>query len=656
MAKIIIELKSDLCTANGEGFASIIDTDVCYDRYGIPYIPSRRLKGCLREAAELIGTVGIDSIFGVIGSEAGGSLSLSDALLSDYDDIKTEVDGYDPEDVLQLFTYVRAQTAIERESGVAKDDSLRLMRVVKKYSPTDNREALKFEASCDIDPKYEARLSMICRALRNIGYKRTRGFGAVKCSFEGNKASGNLLSVPELDPVKEYTIRIRIENKLPLILSSGSEDDTLDYISGTMLQGAFAWKYPDKDSDRFRDIFFGGGVRFSNCYLGDEPVPLVYAKMKKSEEYYNTIDDNLPMDDIPKPVKRGYIDGDGCIIEAKKEVVYHHRRRMPSQGGTSEDDALLYTQTALSAGQVFYGSINGKGEYLSELLGLYPDRKIRFGRSKTAQYGLCEMSIEAVSDYASDTPLGVDSEEIVVTMASDVALYDGAVCTVDLERLNAEIWKRLGQAAIEPNKKESSLAYAVRTGYSGVWNLKKPQTKVFVAGSALVYDSVSGELPRDFYIGAKQSEGFGHCRVIRKSNMPAINGKRTVASRSQADSTATKGVYSDLLKEFRDDRMLCEKAIDFAKNNRLPVSISQISRVRRMAEESEDRNDFNARIESIKTDSVRGYVQTFIKEYDEAMRTETDIGRYPIFKKGLDIALREQIYAEKNISEDGGDA
>ena len=49
--KIRIQLLSDLCTGSGETYNSMIDSDITYDEYGIPYIPARRIKGCIREAA-----------------------------------------------------------------------------------------------------------------------------------------------------------------------------------------------------------------------------------------------------------------------------------------------------------------------------------------------------------------------------------------------------------------------------------------------------------------------------------------------------------------------------------------------------------------------------------------------------------------------------
>ena len=46
-----ITLKSDMCSASGDGFSLSIDTDVSYDSHGLPVIPSRRIKGCMLESA-----------------------------------------------------------------------------------------------------------------------------------------------------------------------------------------------------------------------------------------------------------------------------------------------------------------------------------------------------------------------------------------------------------------------------------------------------------------------------------------------------------------------------------------------------------------------------------------------------------------------------
>ena len=35
-----IKLESDLCIGSGYSFAGVIDSDVCYDKFGIPFIPA----------------------------------------------------------------------------------------------------------------------------------------------------------------------------------------------------------------------------------------------------------------------------------------------------------------------------------------------------------------------------------------------------------------------------------------------------------------------------------------------------------------------------------------------------------------------------------------------------------------------------------------
>ena len=86
--KITIKLLSDLCTASGETHNSMVDTDIVYDEYGIPYIPAKRIKGCIREAALEMMEMGLIEqlqylkIFGKEGNQRSG-FSLSNAYIQD---------------------------------------------------------------------------------------------------------------------------------------------------------------------------------------------------------------------------------------------------------------------------------------------------------------------------------------------------------------------------------------------------------------------------------------------------------------------------------------------------------------------------------------------------------------------------------------------
>ena len=70
--KIFITLRSDLCASSGKGWSATIDNDVCFDEYGLPYIPARRIKGCLKAAASLLEMPAdaVNRLFGIGGAGA----------------------------------------------------------------------------------------------------------------------------------------------------------------------------------------------------------------------------------------------------------------------------------------------------------------------------------------------------------------------------------------------------------------------------------------------------------------------------------------------------------------------------------------------------------------------------------------------------------
>ena len=92
--KIKIELLSDMCASSGGTYGSVVDNDIEYDSYGIPYISAKRIKGCLRESAFLMREWGIDipveEIFGEEGNRKG-SLRLRNAKVPQHDQYCAEI-------------------------------------------------------------------------------------------------------------------------------------------------------------------------------------------------------------------------------------------------------------------------------------------------------------------------------------------------------------------------------------------------------------------------------------------------------------------------------------------------------------------------------------------------------------------------------------
>ncbi|QNU65525.1 hypothetical protein EHE19_011360 [Ruminiclostridium herbifermentans] len=318
--RIKIELKSDLCAASGSGHGCYIDSDVCFDKFGFPYIPAKRLKGCLLEAAnELIEWESCTEedkkrLFGEKGLNEGGAFSISNAYIENYREIYTMLDEMYSQsenvhnqqgikdtknenkgekqikrsDIINYFTSTRTRTAINESTGAAKDGSLRTIRVINCIDPikkekfdnlknedvanknnheknnennietniNDINRVFIAEASLS-DPSDKELLVKCCKALRHIGSHRTRGFGAVKLSLEENNAiEKNVINIS--DNCNKIKLLIRLDS--PIMISSNKASESMDYIPGSTILGYFAGQYLkyNKDDENFYKFFVNG--------------------------------------------------------------------------------------------------------------------------------------------------------------------------------------------------------------------------------------------------------------------------------------------------------------------------------------------------------------------------------------------------------------
>lgn len=192
--KMFVETKTYAFPGSGEGYGSLIDSDVVFDDRGLPYLPARRIKGILLESAvelqemlkqaDIMGNIAnknLGSIFGKEGQIEASRLMLSDFLLKDHIEIKKWVDWlyvkypalFSPAVIMDYFTETRQQTSIN-ENGIAEEGSLRRNRVLKKGLIFESEASI---TEGDIDEK--KLLALSCANLRRIGTQRNRGFGEV---------------------------------------------------------------------------------------------------------------------------------------------------------------------------------------------------------------------------------------------------------------------------------------------------------------------------------------------------------------------------------------------------------------------------------------------------------------------------------------------
>lgn len=185
----------------GSGRADVnVDAEVVHDRAGLPYFPGKRLKGLIYESAlevlemsELAGlnlfteeemeelfqhNVQSDTQLTIpnlqLASEEAARQMEEDWLYlqQHYPDLVSA------QDVLSLYTSLRYQTMIDRETGTAAETSLRNIRVVD--------EGLVFCGTVRLKGGTRKKLTILALALRNLsqaGMKRNRGFGRISCAM-----------------------------------------------------------------------------------------------------------------------------------------------------------------------------------------------------------------------------------------------------------------------------------------------------------------------------------------------------------------------------------------------------------------------------------------------------------------------------------------
>lgn len=668
-ATVRITLQSDLCVGSGYSYAGVIDSDVTADRYGIPYIPARRLKGCMREAAEMISAVlqsdAISELFGKRGQKVPGKLCMENARIRNYAAIVAFMErsdflkNYSRECVLQQFTSVRAQTRMD-ENGIAMDNTLRFIRVVNQISPlttTNQPENLVFYAEVIYPEEYENDLAMIARATRSIGLNRNRGLGNICCELDVSGAK--VVSTAKVS-VREETapveIRYTLLNESPLMISQSSDNVSETYIPGRRILGALAAKYlsirgNSAEDTTFRDLFLNGEVtQFLNAYImnahGERciPVPGYINRLKKSGKLVNfeRIHEaeesgaySVTGGNQPKKLSGKYctISRDEahevCIQETGRQLTYHHRHQH------GDNDVQLYSHLEIAEGQRFVGVIRTSAAYQELVISLL-EQGLRIGKSRSAEYGKCTIcdiaSREAVKDI-----LDVRAEEdILVSLSAPAVFTRAGQETVQYEQVYNLLAKDLGiEGKVGPAHRnpdgtnpfgiiDSKLIH----GYQSIWNLHRTPVAAVSEGSVFVYHMErDAQINRRAMVGNMRLEGYGEIHVEKMSDLPYRMKEHAIVTDDRTDREVPQEIRT--LKERIERKRHLDSRMNSIRESEVqkilhPISASALGRITLMLREAreysqvpeEQYENYKKRIESIKTDRVKRQALKYVQACD----------------------------------------
>ena len=545
--KLCIKLLSDLCVSDGGVYNSALDTDICQDEYGIPYIPAKRLRGCLREAAielnDWNADIDPDALFGKEGNNIA-KVFIGNAYPENYKFMIGAIKGvknkiYHKQNILSHFSYIRTQTAINYDTGVADDTSLRTMRVANK--------GLVFEAPIQYEDEFKGQLIRCAGILRHMGIARTRGLGEVEVSFSDESISYEL-KAPHAEYVDgstklEYTISLTD----PVVFKSvnGGEANTHDYIEGSRTLGLIAGCLKEKKID-YQSFIDQGNFQVSHAYVSVNGLrytetPASYYSIKNdSTQFRNKLYDSEEhrKEDINlqlNAMKHGYVylDAKTGILDrasVKVEERYHHRRPEDKSKGRadSKDDpkSVFYQISSICSDQTFKGFITGSVDQIKTAYECLTSKKeFRMGAGRSSEYGRVQIHVDKVSKISE--PRETETRVFAVKLVSPAIVYNKkAFYSVDSDDLVEEIGTLFNIDLSGANVKKY-VKYVTLGGWNVTWGMRKPVIQAFDKGSVIVFkfnESRKITIPGNLVIGERRIEGFGELEFIEVGNEDGYKG------------------------------------------------------------------------------------------------------------------------------------
>lgn len=551
-----ITLQSDLCDSDGGVYNSSLDTDVCHDEEGFPYIPAKRIRGCLRECALELNDWGMDvseeDLFGRGGDTAvnKGKVRLGNAYLHNYEQLRQKVQEalktdaaplYHAQNILNDFSYVRYETSIDPETGTADPASLRSMRVVNK--------GLVFEAIILFEDDVEEALKNTVRVFHHMGISRTRGLGEVKAELKNitpAREHRNSVSVPEGSDLLEYEIRL----EEPVICKSpgGSQEKTVDYIEGSKIMGIVSQRL--QDNQEFLRMMDQGKMIFSDAMLKDHghrltEVPAsVYSIKNNKKEYRDKLyepENNHETEQLSS-MKHCYVFDDGKDIflheSVETEIHYHHTRPADKSIGRADPsvdgNSTFYQISSISPRQTFSGYVYGNPEEIRKIAELFgSSEECYIGNSKSSEYGYCHLKVTSVRK-AENHPFHTD--RLAVKLNAPTLVYNQhAMASVNPDDLLKEILRSLNIDEALVNNRRFYLKYGETGGFNVTWGMKKPTLPVFDQGTVVdihFTKAIDISVPMAWHIGERTTEGFGETVVISSDSNGSYHREYTRLEKS----------------------------------------------------------------------------------------------------------------------------
>lgn len=303
--------------------------------------------------------------------------------------------------------------------------------------------------------------------------------------------------------------------------------DTLSFIPGNNFLGIVAKNYALFSPEEQTEIFHSGKVRFGDAHPATKdaqtrslhiPASLFYPKLKSLGEesylyhFYHRSDDHKGKDGLPQQLKQsreGFyefntIDNEAIVVDITKSFAL---KSSYDRNLRRSKDSQMFGYEGLEKGSEYLFSVEIENENLAQTIeeGLVGIKHI--GRSRTAQYGLVEISKTTFHEQTSlPATFPIDNDTYITVYADGRLIFLDETGTPTF-RPTAAMLGLDGEIAWEKSQ--------VRTFQYAPWNGKRQTRDTdrigFEKGSVFVVklsqEPLSSSLPS--HIGCYQNEGFG---------------------------------------------------------------------------------------------------------------------------------------------------
>ncbi|GAB6078823.1 RAMP superfamily CRISPR-associated protein [Hydrogenobaculum acidophilum] len=651
--KLVVKTLSNVFISAGEG-EGLIDQDCVFDEFGIPYIPSKRIKGLLRDSAiQVLGYLGlksdiVDDVFGIKGKTIA-KFHISNLYIPNYENIKSELSFIkehkkdvaplvSPVKIKNFFSSIRFHTAIDNITKTAKDSSLRVFRVIDK--------GLTFEGDItgELSEKQIALLYLSALNVRYMGLARHNGYGKVETYLNIDKTIDECIEL--LTKESEYKeplesqkqdIALTGENCMlefdlelldPVVMLSKREDkntiESLDYIISTSIRGAIHKKF----SKRYKDELLQK-VLVSNAYPYKDnmykPLPKFIQETKEGRvvSIFSEQDREIAIGSKPKSGFYADLGGKVNILYPVKTSYIHHNKYEYMRTKKQQDNHDIFYYQAIKEGQSFRGYLIGDKAILEAIKDSVGE-ELYIGRSRSAQYGRVKVKFYDIKPIETKAVKPTSKKKFVIYALSPIVIYNKN----GFSTLSTDILQDYIEKALEvPVKIENAIVTTTTLErYIDVWHSRSPRLYAYDIGSSFLV-SVEGNIPEEamkklLFYGIGELTQLGYGKVDIYENFQDIkwqeqeDGLKTAEQKIEHTKHMIVGLLKEDLKTYFEYEGF-KSAEEFKHKKELSNSL--IGRLRLLitnATSMEDINEFFKDIKGIKEDGQEDY-----KKHKKAYKT-----------------------------------